>query len=191
MALRPLLLLCSLMLLVIGCSTTTQIQTAPPRPALTSQPDTATTTDMARLTVVVDIGRTALPEDVQAMQFRIAEIHLKATDAGWTTYPADVNSFEISAGTRTRKIVLSTQIPPAAYDSLGLVLNNIFVFYTANAGGPLTMPGDAPLLLSLGVQLTTETPTTLELLFEPGASLSRTPACQWFFLPFFEVKIAG
>jgi hypothetical protein len=191
MALRSSLLFCSLMLLVTGCSTTTQIQTTPPRPALTTHPDTITTTDMARLTVTVDIGRTELPEDVQAMQFRIAEVHLKAADNTWTTYPADINSFEISSGTRTRKIVLSTQISPATYDSLGLVLSDIFVFYTANAGGPLTMPGDAPLLLPLGAQLTTETPTTLELLFEPGASLSRTPACQWFFLPFFEVKLAG
>ena len=139
---RTLLLLCAL--LTAGCSSTTQIQTAAPRAALPAPSDTLATADLARLTIIVETGETALPEAIQAMQFRVAEVRLKPADGPWTTYPADVNSFNIAAGSRARKVVLSTLIPSAAYDSLGLTLSDVFVFYDANAGGPLTMPHDTP-----------------------------------------------
>ncbi len=142
---------------------------------------------MARLTIMVETGETALPEAIQAMQFRVAEVRLKPANGPWTTYPADVNSFNIAAGSRARKVVLSTLIPSAAYDSLGLALSDVFVFYDANAGGPLTMPHDTPLVLPLAARLTINQPTTLRLLFEPGASLSRDADCRWYFLPFFDV----
>ena len=184
---RLLVLLCALALPIIGCSSTTQIQTAVPHPALPPSSDTLATTDLARLTIMVETGQTALPEAIQAMQFRVAEIHLKPADGDWVTYPADVNSFDIGAGNRARKVVLSTLIPPAAYDSLGLVLSDVFVFYDANAGGPLTMPRETPLALPLAARLTIDQPTALRLLFEPGASLSHDADCRWYFLPFFDV----
>lgn len=185
----PLIACCFVALLLAGCSSTTQIQTAPPRPALPAPPDTTETADLARLTVVVETGDTALPEAIQAMQFRIAEVRLKRADGGWTTSPSDANTFEVSAGQPVRKTVLSTQIAPVAYDSLALVLSDVFVFYDANAGGPLTLPRDAPLTLPLAIQPLTDQPTMLRLRFEPGASLTHDADCRWFFLPFFEVVI--
>jgi len=187
MYIRYLVLTGCLILLAAGCSTTTQIQTGSPQPALPSPSATPETNDLARLTITLEAGETVLSEDIEAMQFRIAAVHLKPVDGDWTVYPAGVNTFEIPAGRRARKTVLSTQIPPAAYDSLRLELSDVFVFYDANAGGPLTMPRDTPLTLGLSTRLTTEQPTTLRLVFEPGASLSHDAACRWFFLPFFEV----
>lgn len=186
---RTLLLLCMLAAPVVGCSSTTQIQTAVPQPALPPPSDTLAAADLARLTIMVETGQTALPEAVQAMQFRVAEVYLKPADSDWVTYPADVNSFDIGAGNRARKVVLSTLIPPAAYDSLGLTLSDVFVFYDANAGGPLTMPRETPLALPLAARLTIDQPTSLRLLFEPGASLSRDADCRWYFLPFFDVMM--
>ena len=186
---RLLLILCCLTLPVVGCSSTQQIQTAAPRTALPTPADTLETADLARLTIIVETGETPLPDAVQAMQFRVAEVRLKPADGPWTAYPADVNSFDIAAGSRARKVVLSTLVPPAAYDSLDVALSDVFVFYDANAGGPLTMPRETPLALPLAARLTTEQPTTLHLLFEPGASLSHDADCRWYFLPFFDVMM--
>ena len=183
------LLACCLALLAAGCSSTTQIQTAPPRPALEPSPDTVATTDLALLTVVAETGDTALPEAIQAMQFRLAEVHLKPADGDWVIYPSDANAFEISTGQPARKVVLSTQVAPVAYDSLALVLSDVFVFYDANAGGPLTLPRDTPLTFPLSSHPTLEQPTMLRLRFEPGASLTHDADCRWFFLPFFEAII--
>ena len=189
MSARSLWLLCTLALWVVGCSSTTQIQTAAPRAALPTPTDTLATADLARLTIMVETGETALPDAIQAMRFRVAEVHLKPADGPWAAYPADVNSFEIGAGSRARKVVLSTLIPPAAYDSLGVALSDVFVLYDANAGGPLTMPRDTPLALPLAARLTIDQPTSLRLLFEPGASLSQDANCRWYFLPFFDVTL--
>ncbi len=185
----PLLSCCLALLLAAGCSSTTQIQTAPPRPAMQAPPDTMATTDLALLTVVVETGDTALPEAIQAMQFRLAEVRLKPADGDWAVYPSDANAFEISAGQPARKVVLSTQIAPVPYDSLALVLSDIFVFYDANAGGPLTLPRETPLTFPLAAHPTVDQPTMLRLRFEPGASLTHDANCQWFFLPFFEAII--
>ena len=185
----PFLTYCLVLVMAAGCSSTTQIQTAPPRPALEPAPDTMATTDLALLTVVVETGDTALPEAIQAMQFRLAEVRLKPAGGDWVLYPSDASAIEISTGQRARKIVLSTQIAPVVYDSLALVLSDVFVFYDANAGGPLTLPRDTPLRLPLTAQATVDQPTVLRLRFEPGASLTHDDACRWFFLPFFEVLV--
>ncbi len=189
-AVRRFVLRCCLLgLLAAGCSSTREIETAPPRPAVPVVTDTTGTAMLAPLTVLVEMGPTALPADVQAMQFRVAEVHLKPTDGAWTSYPADVNSFLIAGNRRTRKAVLSTRVPPAAYDSLAVSLSEVFVQYGANAGGPLTLPRRTPLRLPLTTSLAIGRSTTIRLVFEPGASLSRTDDCRWFFLPFFEARV--
>ncbi len=185
----PLISCYFVLLLAAGCSSTRQIQTAPPRPALQTTTGTMEMTDLARFTVVVETGDTALPEAVQALQFRVAEVRLKPADGDWTAYPSDANVFEVSSGQPARTVILSTQIAPVAYDSLALVLGDIFVFYNANAGGPLTLPRDTPLTLPLVAHPTVDQPTMLRLRFEPAASLTHDANCRWFFLPFFEVII--
>lgn len=180
---RVLIVLC----LLTGCSSTRQIRTAPPQSAIPIA-DTTDQATLAPLVIVVETGSTALPDDIQAMQFRVAEVQLKRAGGSWETYPAEVNSFVISAGSRTRKPVLSTLISPAAYDSLAITLTDVFVRFDANTGGPLTMPRDTPLHLPLTTTLAVGRRTMLRLRFEPGASLSRDAQCRWFFLPFFEVQ---
>lgn len=177
------------MLLLAGCSATREIQTAPPRPAVALLPDTTVTADRASLTVTIEPGATRLPAAVQALRFRVAEIHLKPTGGPWTVHPAEVNSVVISRNPMARKQVLSTRVPPASYDSLALTLADVFVQYDANAGGPLTLARDAPLRLPLTVPLAAGRRTMLRLVFEPGASLSHDAACRWFFLPFFETVL--
>ncbi len=168
-----------------ACSSTQQIETAPPRPAVALSPDTTEAIPQALLSVVVETGTTALPADVASLRLRIAEIQLKPTNGAWTSYPAAVNRFEWSAGNRLRRTVLSTQIPAAAYDSVAVVLDDLYLTFDANAGGPLTMPRDAPTQLPLAWTATQERPTTLRLTFEPGASLVHTRDCRWIFAPFF------
>lgn len=176
-------------LLLAGCSSTKEIETAPPRPALPVHPDTTVTEPRAALSVVVETGQTRLPDAVQALRFRLIEVQLLSTEGMWVRYPADVNTFEIEGGGRTRKTVLSTQIPPAAYDSLALLLGDVFVQFDANAGGPLTLPRDTPLKMPVAMPLVLGRRTTLRLRFEAGASLSRTPDCRWLFLPFFDAEV--
>ena len=183
------LMLVATALLAAGCSPTREIHTAPPRPAVALTPDTTVTPDRASLTVRVETGATALPADVQALRFRVAEIMLKPAGGAWSLHPAEVNSFTLTRDGTLPKVVLSTRVPPASYDSLALTLSDLYVQFDAHAGGPLTLPRNTPLRLPLAVPLAAGRRTTLRLVFEPGASLARDAACRWFLLPFFETII--
>lgn len=186
--LRFLLVGC-LLLGLVGCSSgTREIQTTPPVAAV-APPDTTADADRALLTVVLETGATALPDAVQALRFRVAEVRLKPTDSLWTAYPADVNRFEVTNGTRTRRTILSTQIPAAAYDSLALDLSDVYVEFGPNAGGPLTMPRDRPLSFPAALDYSASDRATVRLTLEPGASLSQSDDCRWFFTPFVEVAV--
>lgn len=168
--------------LVLGCSGTTQIQTAPPRAATSEPAETAAL--QALLQVSFETTGTDLPEDIQRLRFRVGEIYLKPREGDWTAYPSDVNSFELASGTRVRKTVLSTRVPPVAYDSIGVTLNEVFVLFDVNAGAPLTMPRDTPLYLPIALAPTTDAPTVLRLHMDPAASITRSADYRWFLLPF-------
>lgn len=174
-----------------ACSGTEQIQTAPPQ-AWTPAPEGDEAAAEAPLTVVLDRGETALPEAVETLRFRVAEVWLKPEDSPWIRYPAQANRFEMSAdrGAPPRTI-LATRLPPATYDSLGLVLDDVYVQYDANAGGPLTMPRGNPLKLDVDLRPQVGRATTLHLALEPGASLTHTDACRWYFLPFITSPESG
>ncbi|MEZ4702162.1 MAG: hypothetical protein R2834_17640 [Rhodothermales bacterium] len=177
-------------LVLAGCGGTRQIQTSPPQPAHLTGRSGEAAGQMALLTIDVRVGDTALPADARALRFRVEEVRFKPRGGDWTSYPADLNSFDITASRRPgSKTIFSTRVPPQPYDSLGLVLSDVFVLYDANAGGPLTMPRDRP--IELGVPLTpgTESPMLVELTLEPGASLTRDARCRWFFLPFWTVRV--
>jgi hypothetical protein len=176
--------------LLAGCGGTRQIQTAPPRPAPTTVRSTDANGQMALLTIDVVVGESALPADTRALRFRVEEVRVKPRDGAWETYPADVNSFEITSSRRAgSKTIFSTRIPPQRYDSLGLVLSDVFVLYDENAGGPLTMARGRPLELGVELDARAETPLRAELTLEPGASLTRDDTCRWFFLPFWTVRV--
>lgn len=169
---------------IAGCSSARQIQTAPPQPANqpAAQPDEETAG--AGLAIFFETGDTALPEEVQALRFRVAELHLKERGGDWTPYPADVNSFEIRRNAPAlRKAILATHLPPAQYDSLAVSLSNVYVEYGPNAGGPLTTLDDEPVRLALSLRPELNRTSTVRLVLEPGASLSRDERCRWFFLP--------
>jgi hypothetical protein len=176
-------------LLALGCSSTREVYTTPPRPARPAEEEAGAARQRAEFSVLVETGETPLPEDVQALRFRIEEIRLRQAAGEWTTYPADAAQFEIRAGRPARKIVLATRLPPARYDSLALTLADVFVLFDANAGAPLTLPRDTPLKMALPLTPTAGTRTTLRLTFQPGASLMRTSDGRWFFLPFFEPSV--
>jgi hypothetical protein len=181
---RPLVGLALLAALSGGCSSTEQIRTAPPQPARAITGGPADAEPRAVVTVLVATGETPLPEAVQALRFRVAEVQLRQSTGSWVVHPADANTFEIRDGQPLRKAVLTTRIPPAVYDSLAFSLTNVYVEYDDNAGGPLTMPREEPLRLPIAFETLVDRPTTLLLTVEPGASLSRDPGCRWFFLPF-------
>ncbi len=180
----------SLLVGSLGCSTTREIETAPPTPAVAAPDQPSQTVQRALLTVLVETGTTALPAEAQALRFRLDEVLLKvAGDTAWTSLPADANRFEIRPNLPERKRVLLAQPPPAAYDSLALTFSDVFISFDANAGGPLTLPREAPIHLALPFRMAPGERTTIRLTFEPGASLSRTPDCRWLFLPFFTARV--
>lgn len=176
--------------LLAGCGGTRQIQTAPPRPAPTTVRSAEANGQMALLTIDVVVGESALPAEARALRFRVDQVRVKPRDGAWETYPADVNSFEIASSRRVgSKTIFSSRIPPQRYDSLGLVLSDVFVLYDENAGGPLTMARDRPIELGVALEARAEAPLRAELTIEPGASLTRDAGCRWFFLPFWTVRV--
>lgn len=175
-----------LVVLSAGCSETRQIQTAPPQAGVPLQTDTSAAQPRALLTVMVETGETTLPPEIRSMRFRVNELALLGPGGTWTSYQAEQNLLEIVRGQPTRKTVLSAQVPPAAYDSLAIELSDIYVRYDANAGGPLAVPRGTPIHIPLTTYVAVGRPKTVRLVFEAGASLSRTADCRWFFVPFFE-----
>ena len=178
-------------LCLAGCSSPRHIQTAPPQAAITERPDTGGTAPQAPLAVIVEPGKTPLPDGIQALRFRIEEVRLRRVDGTWRTLHAEGNSFEFAERLPAPKTVLSTDVDAATFDAIALTLSNVFVLYDAHAGGPLTLPEETPIQLPVRMSTRGDQPATLRLRFEPGASLSQDDRCRWFFLPFFDAAVAA
>lgn len=174
---------CALLLLA-GCSSTRQIETSPPQTIDAAEPeDDQPATQQARFTVSIEQGETALPDDIERFEFRIAEVRLHETDGGWIRLPSEVHQFTLPLPRRGRRVVLDAQIAPADYDSVALTFDRLFARFSENAGAPLTAADDEPLRLALDLSISLDAPSALNLQFEPGASLRRAPDCRWFFVP--------
>ncbi len=171
-----------------GCSGARQIQATPPQPALSDSGGVPEAPRRGYLAISLEMGPTTLPNDIQSIRFRITEILLKEKTKGWTAFPADINTFEVSRERSERKMILSTQVTPARYDSIAVAFNDIYVTFDANAGGPLTMARNRPVHLGTEAETRLDRRTLLRLTFEPGASIQRSEDCRWFFLPFLTVS---
>lgn len=172
-------------LALAGCTSTRQIQTARPQPAVSPAAQQAATEPRTPVLLVLETGATPLPDDVERLRFRIMEVQLLSSDSTWTTYPAELNTFELQrGGPPVRKTLLTTQLPPGAYDAVALTFGSVYAEYGPNAGGRLTIPGDAPVRVPLAFNLEPNRPATIRLTLEPGASLSRSSDCRWFLVPF-------
>ena len=140
--------------------------------------------------VLLQSGTTTLPEQVTLMRFRISEVHLRQENGEWLRLSSDLHVVELERGKNgLRRTVLDTRIPPVAYDSLALTFDRIFVQFGENAGAPLTLGSGTPHRLGLRLEPDLNEPTSLLLTFEPGASLSRTDDCRWFFVPLLRTEI--
>jgi hypothetical protein len=166
-----------------GCASTQEIETSPPQPR-TGAADGEAAAQEASFTVVMAGGETPLPSDVSHLRFRITEVRLRRSDGRWVRLPSDSAPIEISEGRQNvRRTLLDTRVAPVAYDSLTVAFDDVFVQFGANAGAPLTIPGDAPQQLAIGLNPARGAHTTVLLTVEAGASLTRSPDCRWFFVP--------
>ncbi|GEM_PF-1955892 len=171
-----------------GCSGAHEVQTSPPRPYQPSEEVAPDSPRQARLRVFIQRGGTDLPEHIQQLTFRTAEIRLRATDGEWIRLPSDAGSVELERGRSTpARLVLDTRIPPASYDSMAVALSHVFVRFNENSGGPLTTAADVPQRLGLDLTATLDAASTIHLRLEPGPSLRRTQDCRWFFVPIYSL----
>ncbi len=144
---------------------------------------------MSQVYVEMETGSTSLPEDIQALRFRVEEIHLHTMRDGWIALPADLNNVEIVPNRSFSRQLLSTHVLPASYDSLGVRIGDVFVLYGENAGGPLAWPKRRVVKSSLNVDPKVGATTQIRLVFEPGASLSQDDNCRWYFVPFWSSEV--
>lgn len=186
------ILLIGCLVVGIGCSSTQEVETSRPRAYEGVESDGAENAGQARLSVFLERGATDLPEDVDQLRFRIAEIRLRESDGDWLRLPSDGSLIEFDRGARSaRRVVLDTRVPPGDYDSLAIALDRVFVRFNENAGAPLTTARNSPQQLALDLEPTLDGPTTLYLRLEAGPSLTRTEDCRWFFVPIFETDVAN
>lgn len=174
-------------LITSGCMSTRQIETSTPRVFNTPEAEDANAAGMSLLSVTFRTGETDVPEDVQALRFRIDEVRLRTETGEWLSFPSELNNFEILAGRRQSKTILATRVIPQAYDSLAIQLSDIFVLFDENAGSALTMARDGVSRQRLQIEVETGSAKRLEVVFEPQASLAKTPDCRWQFVPFWTV----
>lgn len=167
-----------------GCASTQEIETAPPQPRTDVFGDDGESAREAPFTVLMAQGETPLPDDVSRMRFRITEVRLRRATGQWVRLPSDAAPIEITGETDgARKTLLDARVIPEPYDSLTIRFDDVFARFGQNAGGPLTTAREAPQRLAIDVEPALGARTTVVLRFEPGASLTRSPDCRWFFLP--------
>lgn len=177
-------LVCGFVLLVAGCSGTREIETASPRPLSTPGNVRAEALGMGQLSIDLETGASGLPDEVQALRFRIEEIQLHTDEGEWITFPTELNSFEILPDRYLYKTILSTRVMPVLYDSLALKISNAFVLFGENAGGPLSLPRDNPVKVAVNIKPEVGQASQVSITIEPGASLFRDQQCRWYFVPF-------
>jgi len=178
-----LFLLLTALPLALSCSSTLQITTPPPRSGVPA--DTSSVSEpRVPLAVHMEAATAPLPEGVQSLRFRISDVWLKKTGEEWIRLPADVNQFVLPPAARATRPILTTRVPPGSYDSLGVSFSDVFVLFDANSGGPLTMLREEPTRMAVSLEAAADHPEAIHLRFEPGASLTRTEDCRWFFVPF-------
>lgn len=166
-----------------GCASTQEIETSPPQPR-TGSPDEGAAAQEAPLAIVMRTGETALPADISLLRIRVTEVRLRRSNGQWIRLPSDTVPIEVMDEAQgVRRTLLETRVAPAAYDSLSIAFADVFVRFGANAGGSLTTASDAPQRLALELEPSLGAFTRLVLTLEPGASLSRSPDCRWFFVP--------
>jgi hypothetical protein len=184
------LLLCLVMAASGGCSSTQEIETSRPRAPETIATADGQSTRQAHLTVSLEIGESPLPEDIEGFVFRISEVHVHSADGEWIRLPSDMHQFEISQGQGdARRSVLDTTLPPAPYDSVAIGFDSVFARFNANAGAPLVTANAEPLRMAVEMTPSLETATALAFVFEPEASLRRSPDCRWFFVPVIRTEV--
>lgn len=182
--------LAGLLLLAVGCSSTREIETSPPRSPSEPVSDETSETQDARLTIVHEPGETTLPDEIEELHFRISEIQIRSTEGTWIRLISDMPRVEIrGAGRGPRRTVLDTRVAPSEYDSVALSFDQIFARFDTNAGAPLTVAKGEPLRFELHMNPTVDAPTTLIVRLEAGATLRRTPDCRWFFVPVVRAEI--
>ena len=170
-----------------SCISTRQIETTSPRPGFSPFSNGATA-ELGALGITVSTGSTELPEDVQALRFRVNEIQLRTTDGIWNALPVEINNFEVVPNRTLSRNILSTRIQAVAYDSIAIYISDVFVLFGENAGGPVAWPRNRPIKHELDIVPDLEEATYVELVFEPGASIARDSNCRWYFVPFWDAS---
>lgn len=171
----------------VGCSSIEEVRTTPPRAAV-PPPDTTVEVGVP-VAVTMEVLPPALPDDVASLQFRAREVWLHTPSEGWTSYPADVHQFVVEGSRPERRSILSSRVPPARYDSIGVVLEDVYVTFDPHAGSPLTMPRGEPFKVPVSLSLREQQPARIQLLVDAEASLWQDDRCRWFFVPFITVEV--
>ncbi len=182
----------SLALLVVlstGCGSTRQIETSSPRPRVFPGSAGGEASGLGLLAIDIETGKTSLPDDVQALRFRIDEIRLHTDEGEWITFPGELNTFEILPDRYLGKTILSTRVQPLVYDSIAVKISDAFVLFGENAGGPVTLPRDEALEIAVEMKPTVGDGTQVVIAIEPGASLYRDNNCRWYFVPFWTARV--
>lgn len=179
------------LLLTAGCTSTREVETSRPRAYEAEEGAEPESPRQARISIFLERGETDLPDAIDQLRFRTAEIRLRTTDGEWVRLPSDASPVEIARGTAAqRRLVLDTRIAPMRYDSMAVTLNNVFVRFNENAGAPLTTASDAPQQFALDLEARLDVPTAVHLRLEPQPSLRQSQDCRWFFVPMFRVDVS-
>ena len=181
--------LLSVLLLATSCGSTRQIETSSPRPRVFPGAGSGEAAGLALLAIDIETGNTTLPEDVQALRFRIEEVRVHQENGDWITFPGELNAFEILPDRYLGKAILSTRVQPLRYDSIAVKISDAFVLFGENAGGPVTLPKDQALEIAVEMNPTVSSGTQVVIAIEPGASLYKDNNCRWFFVPFWTARV--
>lgn len=166
----------------IGCSSTEQIEALPPSPGIVALPDSLEDT-LARVSISLRTDGD-LPDDVERLRLRVAEVRLLPRSGTWRSLPASSGLLNLAGPSQAERTILSSRIPAGVYDSVEVVFGDLQLEFGSNVGSRLTSADPPSTKRSISLNIDQSAVIDLMLTLNLPASLSQDAACRWYFLPF-------
>lgn len=180
------LLLAALAPAISGCRGSRVIEVSPPSTGISGEH--AGSGARGSVAVLLETGSGSdMPAGIVSTTFRVTEIDFHEAGGSWVTRLSNRQAVSSVEARRTSVPLLATELAVMSFDSISVELDDVFVTYNENAGGPL-VPEEQPVTLPLDLQPSENEASVVVLRYHPAESVRLDSAeYVWRFRPVFSI----